>query len=206
MLSPASVQILVLSLVLVFPLGVARAASEKGETSKSDTKKVSRADQRFIKDAAAGGMMEVELGKVAADKGTNDKVKQFGKRMQEDHGKANDELKKIAADKGVEIPTALEGKHKKTVDRLSKLSGEEFDRQYMRAMVDDHKEDLEKFQREADKGADPAVKQFASKHVPVLKKHLELAQTTNKELRATSKSPTKDSAAGKKDTERGTAK
>jgi putative membrane protein len=206
MLSPASVQILVLSLVLVFPLGVARAASEKGETSKSDTKKVSRADQRFIKDAAAGGMMEVELGKVAADKGTNDKVKQFGKRMQEDHGKANDELKKIAADKGVEIPTALEGKHKKTVDRLSKLSGEEFDRQYMRAMVDDHKEDLEKFQREADKGADPAVKQFASKHVPVLKKHLELAQTTNKELRATSKSPTKDSAAGKKDAERGTAK
>jgi putative membrane protein len=206
MLSPASVQILVLSLVLVFPLGVARAASEKGETSKSDTKKVSRADQRFIKDAAAGGMMEVELGKVAADKGTNDKVKQFGKRMQEDHGKANDELKKIAADKGVEIPTALEGKHKKTVDRLSKLSGGEFDRQYMRAMVDDHKEDLEKFQREADKGADPAVKQFASKHVPVLKQHLELAQTTAKEVKATSKSPTKDSAAAKKDIERGTAK
>jgi putative membrane protein len=206
MLSPASVQILVLSLVLVFPLGVARAASEKGETSKSDTKKVSRADQRFIKDAAAGGMMEVELGKVAADKATNDKVKQFGRRMQEDHSKANDELKKIAAEKGVEVPTALEGKHKKTMDRLSKLSGEEFDRQYMRAMVDDHKEDLEKFQREADKGADPAIKQFASKHVPVLKKHLELAQTTNKELRATSKSPTKDSAAGKKDTERGTAK
>ena len=206
MLSPASVQILVLSLVLVFPLGVARAASEKGETSKSDTKKVSRADQRFIKDAAAGGMMEVELGKVAADKGTNDKVKQFGKRMQEDHGKANDELKKIAAEKGVEIPTALEGKHKKTVDRLSKLSGEEFDRQYMRAMVDDHKEDLEKFQREADKGADPAVKQFASKHVPVLKQHLELAQTTAKEVKATSKSPTKDSAAAKKDIERGTEK
>jgi putative membrane protein len=209
MLSPASVQILVLSLVLVFPLGVARAASEKSETSKSDTKKdakVSRADERFIKDAGAGGMMEVELGKVAVDKGTNDKVKEFGKRMQQDHGKANDELKKIAADKGVNIPTALEGKHKKTVDRLSKLSGEEFDRQYMRAMVDDHKEDLEKFQREADKGADPAVKQFASKHVPVLKQHLELAQTTAKEVKATSKSPTKDSAAAKKDIERGTAK
>jgi putative membrane protein len=209
MLSPASVLIFMLSLMLALPLGVARTASEKGETSKSDTKrdaKASRADQKFIKDAAAGGMMEVELGKIAADKGTNDKVKAFGKRMQEDHGKANDELKKLAADKGVEIPTALEGKHKKTVDRLSKLSGEDFDRQYMRAMVDDHKEDLEKFQREADKGADPAIKQFASKHVPVLKKHLELAQTTNKELRATSKSPTKDSAAGKKDTERGTAK
>jgi putative membrane protein len=206
MLSPASVQILVLSLVLVFPLGVARAASEKGETSKSDTKKVSRADQRFIKDAAAGGMMEVELGKVAADKATNDKVKQFGRRMQEDHSKANDELKKIAAEKGVEVPTALEGKHKKTVDRLSKLSGEDFDRQYMRAMVDDHKEDLEKFQREADKGTDPAVKQFASKHVPILKQHLELAQTTNKELRAASKSPTKDSAAVKRGSEPGPAK
>jgi putative membrane protein len=208
-MSAASVQTLVLSLVLALPLGVATAASEKGEASKSDTRKdakVSRSDQKFIKDAAAGGMMEVELGKIAADKATNDKVKEFGRRMQEDHSKANDELKKIAAEKGVEIPTALEGKHKKTVDRLSKLSGEEFDRQYMRAMVDDHKEDLQKFQREADKGNDPAVKQFASKHVPVLKKHLELAQTTNKELRATSKSPTKDSAAAKKDTERGAAK
>jgi putative membrane protein len=209
MLSPASVQIFILSLILALPLGVASAASDKGETSKSDTKrdaKVSRSDQRFIKDAAAGGMMEVELGKIAADKATNDKVKEFGRRMQEDHGKANDELKKIAADKGVEIPAALEGKHKKTVDRLSKLSGNDFDREYMRAMVDDHKEDLEKFQREADKGTDPAVKQFASKHVPILKQHLELAQTTNKEVRATSKGPTKGSAAAKKGSDAGAVK
>ena len=125
---------------------------EQSGASKSEDKgaKLTRADETFIKDAAAGGMKEVELGKIAADKGVNDKVKEFGRRMQQDHGKANEELKQIAADKGVKIPTKLEGKHKKTVDRLSKLSGAEFDRQYIRTMIEGHKEDIEKFQREAD--------------------------------------------------------
>jgi putative membrane protein len=190
-------KMLALGLVLILPSGLVMAASEKSETSKSDTKKngkLSRDDERFVKDAAAGGMMEVELGKMAAGKAANDKVKEFGRRMQEDHGKANDELKSLATNKGVAIPKTLEGKHKKTVDRLSKLSGEEFDRQYMRAMIDDHKEDLRKFEREADKGKDTQIKQFASKHVPILKKHLELAEATGKEVKATSKSPVQDSA------------
>jgi putative membrane protein len=198
MLKPTA-KILAVTLVLVLPWGLVMAASDKGDSKKSD--KLSKDDERFIKEAAAGGMMEVELGKMAAGKATNDKVKEFGRRMQEDHGKANDQLKSLAANKGVEIPKALEGKHKTTVDRLSKLSGEEFDRQYMRAMIDDHKEDLRKFEREADKGKDTQVKQFASKHVPILKKHLELAEATGQEVKATSKSPTKDSAKSKESKE-----
>jgi putative membrane protein len=193
-------KILVFSLVLALPLGLAAGASQKSGASKSEDEgvKLSRADEKFIKDAAAAGMMEVELGKIAADKGVDDKVKEFGRRMQQDHGKANEELKQIAADKGVKIPTKLEGKQKKTVDRLSKLSGAEFDRQYIRTMIEDHKEDIEKFQREAAKATDPKVKQFASEHVPVLKTHLELAQTAGKELKATSKTPSKGSPASKK--------
>ena len=107
--------------------------------------------------------------------------------MQKDHSKANENLKSIAAKKSVELPKALEGKHKTTMDRLSKLSGVEFDREYMRAMVDDHKETLEKFQREADKGKDPDVKKFASGQVPTLKKHLELAETTHKQVAGSAK-------------------
>ena len=121
---------------------------------------------------------EVQLGKIAAEKGSSKQVKEFGPQMQQDHGKANESLKKLAAKKGVQLPTDLEGKHKASVDKLSKMSGDEFDREYMRAMVDDHKETLEKFQREADNGKDADVKKFASEHVPILKKHLELAQTT----------------------------
>jgi putative membrane protein len=180
MFKSTAIRILAVGLVLSLPTAFALAAGAKSDS------KVPSADEQFLKDAAAGGMMEVELGKIAADKAVNDQVKAFGKQMQEDHGKANDELKTLAANKGVQIPTALTGKHKRTFDRLSKLSNAEFDRQYMRTMIDDHKEDLKAFQREADKGKDPDVKQFASKYVPMIQNHLEMAQTTGKQLKVAS--------------------
>jgi putative membrane protein len=151
--------------------------------AKSD--KLSSGDKSFIKDAATGGMMEVELGKLAAEKAGSDKVKAFGRQMQDDHSKANDELKNLAKDKGVELPTSLGVKQKLTVERLSKLSGEDFDRQYMKTMIDDHKTDVSHFEKEASKAKDPDVKAFASKTLPTLKKHLQMAETTGKEVRAT---------------------
>ena len=135
--------------------------------------------------------MEVELGKIAAEKGSHQRVKEFGKRMQADHGKANEQLKKIASSKGVDLPTQPSGEHKSTMDKLTKLSGAEFDREYMDAMVDDHKEDIEKFQTQADKGKDPDLKKFASDTLPVLKKHLELAQSTQKQVKSQAKGETK---------------
>jgi putative membrane protein len=179
------VQLVMFGLIVSLPTALVLAA-DKSEPKKS-TDKLSGADEKFVKEAAAGGMMEVELGKIAADKSANDKVKAFGRKMQEDHGKANEELKTLAANKGIQIPTALEGKHKKTVDRLSKLSGSEFDRQYIRTMIEDHKEDLKAFQREADKAKDPDIKQFSSKFAPMIKSHLEMAQTTGEQLKVASK-------------------
>lgn len=184
MLKQSFGKLLVFGLVVSLPTGLVLAA-DKSEPKKSASK-LSGADEKFVKNAAAGGMMEVELGKIAAEKGVNDQVKAFGRQMQDDHGKANEELKTVAANKGVQIPTALEGKHKRTVNRLSKLSGPEFDRHYMRTMIEDHKEDLKAFQREADKGKDPEIKQFANKYAPVIKKHLEMAETTGQQLKATS--------------------
>lgn len=178
-------QALLFGLVVSLPVSLVLGA-DRSEPKKS-TDKLSSADEKFVKEAAAGGLMEVELGKMAADKGTNEKVKDFGQQMQKDHGKANDELKTLAANKGVKIPTTLEGKQKKTVDRLSKLSGSEFDRQYIRAMIDDHKDDLKAFEREADKAKDPDVKQFSSKYAPIIKQHLEMAQTAGEQLKSASK-------------------
>src|SRR5215475_6965870 len=151
MFKKSFLQLLIFGFIVSLP-GLVSAADKTEPKTSAD--KLSSADEKFVKEAASGGMLEVELGKIAAEKGVNDKVKAFGRQMQEDHGKANDELKTVAANKGVQLPAALEGKHKRTVDRLSKLSGPEFDRQYMRTMIEDHKEDLKAFQREADKGKD----------------------------------------------------
>ena len=178
-----------IGLALVMPISVAVAADSKSESKSANGKsgKLTGDDERFIKEAASGGMMEVELGKIAADKAQNSEVKSFGKRMQDDHTKANQELKTIASNKGVTIPSDLDKKHKSKVDKLSKLSGGEFDRQYMKEMVDDHKEDVQKFQRIADKGRDSDVKKFAADTLPTLKEHLDLAQKTDKQLTSSKK-------------------
>jgi putative membrane protein len=171
-------------IILLVTAGVVSGA-ETGTSGKET--KISDDDAEFVKAAASGGMMEVQLGKLAAEKATSSQVKEFGSRMRKDHSKANDELKKIAAKKDIKLPTELEAKHKSMVNKLSKLKGEEFDREYIATMVEDHKEDLEKFQRQADKGKDPELKKFAQDQVPILKKHLELAQQTEKQVKGGTK-------------------
>jgi putative membrane protein len=163
---------------MVFVAFAAYAASGKAEPSN----KLAGDDEAFMKEAAQGGQMEVRLGETAAKNGRHDRVKAFGKRMQEDHGKANKELAALAKKKNVVLSKSLEGKQKSEVERLMKLSGDEFDREYMQAMVKDHKEDIEKFERAAKNAKDSDVKSFASKQLPTLKQHLELAERTNKEL------------------------
>jgi putative membrane protein len=125
-------------------------------------------------------MAEVELGKLAADKASSDEVKKFGQRMVDDHGKANDELKKLAENKNITLPTAPDAKHKATIDRLSKLSGEAFDRAYMQEMLKDHRKDVSEFRTESKSGKDADVKAWAAKTLPTLEEHLKLAQDANK--------------------------
>src|SRR5437867_4863223 len=97
-------------------------------------------DEHFAADVAVVGMAEVELGKMAADKASSDQIKQFGRRMADDHAKAGDELKTLAQKKNITLPTEMDAKHKALRDRLMKLSGEPFDRSYMQAMVSGHRQ------------------------------------------------------------------
>jgi len=195
MIRLAKVSALMVAAAFIFSSGFALAASDStkaGESRRKESKgKLPSGEERFMKEAASGGLMEVELGKIAAEKGSHQRVKEFGKRMQADHSKANTQLKKIASSKGVDLPTQPSGEHKSTMDKLTKLSGTEFDREYMEAMVDDHKEDIEKFQTQADKGKDPELKKFAGENLPILKKHLELAQSTEKQIKTESKGDAK---------------
>lgn len=159
----------VLPLVLIaafvaFPAGAAQKKSN------------AKADHHFLDNAATGGMMEVELGRVATQNAASDRVKQFGQRMVDDHSKANDDLKQVAGRKDVKLPATLSRDQKKQVDRLSKLHGEAFDRAYMNAMVDDHEKDVAEFRREAKSANDPDVKEFASRTLPTLENHLKMAK------------------------------
>jgi putative membrane protein len=164
------------------------AAPAFAQTTQSTAKpKAARvADQSFVMNAARGGMAEVELGKLAEDKGESQEVKDFGKRMVDDHGKANDELKSIAQNKNITLPSDLSAKDKKLRDRLTKLSGAAFDRAYMQAMVGDHRVDINEFRQESKTGKDADVKAFASKTLPTLEDHLKMAQTTDKAVVGTS--------------------
>jgi putative membrane protein len=139
----------------------------------SDTSKM--AD--FLTEAAGGGMMEVQLGQIAKKNAASKAVKDFGAMMVRDHSNANAELKKLAAEKNVTLPAALPEKHQKHIDDLSKKTGADFDKDYISMMVDDHKEDIDAFEKcsKSDK-EDADVKAFASKTLPVLHKHLDSAQ------------------------------
>jgi len=128
--------------------------------------------ESFVKDAAEGGMAEVQMGKLAAANAKDPDVKAFGQMMVTDHSKANDELKALAQKKNYQLP-ADAGSHKSDIDDLTKEKGADFDKDYVQQMVDDHETDVKNFQRQADNGTDPDVKAFAAKTLPTLQKHLD---------------------------------
>jgi putative membrane protein len=167
------------------------APAEKRAERAADKGKMASGDRKFVMEALKGGMAEVELGKLATEKASNDAVKQFGQRMVDDHGKAGDELKKLAQDKGIDTPAALDGKHQKLRDRLAKLSGHEFDRAYVDEMVKDHRKDVKEFQREAGKAKDPDVKSFASKTLPTLQDHLKQIESLQTQVKTAAKAEKK---------------
>lgn len=139
---------------------------------------LSHGDRKFLENAAQGGMAEVQLGKLAEQKASSDQVKQFGKRMATDHQKANDELKKIASNKGFNLPAELSSSDRREYDKLQGKSGADFDREYMKEMVSDHKKDVKDFQSEAKSAKDGDLKNFATSTLPTLEQHLDLAQQT----------------------------
>jgi putative membrane protein len=140
-------------------------------------------DKKFVKEAAAGSMAEVELGKLAQEKGSSDAVKEFGKRMVEDHGKAGEDLQQAAGKANLPVTPEMPRKARKAQEKLSKLSGPDFDRMYAKLMLDDHKDDVKAFEKQSRNGKVPEIKEFAAKTLPVLQEHKKLAE----ELEASTK-------------------
>jgi putative membrane protein len=133
-------------------------------------------DARFVMFAVMGSTAEIEMGRLAVQKGASEDVRQFGQRMIDDHTRANEELTRLASTKGVVPPATLDAKHQAAMRKMAALSGEKFDREYARMMVGDHKKTVSEFQKEADRGADPDLKAFAAAQLPGLREHLRMAQ------------------------------
>lgn len=152
-------------------------AAQNTSTAGAATTHVSPSDRQFMIKAAEGGKAEVELGQLAQEKASSADVKQFGQRMVTDHSQANDQLKQVASQKGVNLPDKLSAKDRATKARLEKLSGDAFDRAYMKDMVMDHTEDVREFKVEAKNGKDPDLKNFASQTTPTLEDHLKQAKS-----------------------------
>jgi putative membrane protein len=138
---------------------------------------VSGTDRKFVTEAASGGMLEVEAGRLAQSQGQDPQIKQFGQRMVTDHTKANQQLQSIASSKGIEVPSSLDAKHQAMYDRLKKLKGADFDQAYGKMMASDHKQDVADFRKAASSAQDPDVKSFASQTLPTLEEHERMAQS-----------------------------
>jgi len=159
--------------------GSTGTSKSAGSTSSATKGSLDSADRKFIEEAAMGGMMEVELGKLAQQKAMNEDVKKFGEHMVQDHSKANDQLKQTVSAKGVQVPASMDKKHQGDIDKLGKLSGADFDKAYMKQMVSDHKKDVSEFQKAAKSAKDSDVKSFAASTLPTLQEHLKMAQATS---------------------------
>lgn len=158
--------------------GSSSAGDKKtGTATASADSKVSAADQEFMEDITHANLAEIQTGKMALEKSSNEQVRKFAQKMIDDHTKAHQELQKLAASKGVTLPTDTDPQHKIIATALKALSGDTFDRQYISQVgVADHKrthELLEKTQRTA---TDPALKAYAQKTISVVHQHLMSAQ------------------------------
>jgi putative membrane protein len=157
-------------------------AGHAAATSAKDA--LDQEDKTFVREAATGGMAELELSKVA-QKSENGDVKRFADWMIEDHTKANEQLTSIATGLGVDMPKSLDSEHEQVREKLQTLHGKAFDDQYIRDMVEDHNKAVKLFQKEERSGHNTELKQFAQKTLPTLEEHHKMALELSQKLSQT---------------------
>jgi len=130
------------------------------------------ADQDFVTKAAQGNSAEVALGQIVAGKTKNPAVKQFAQMMVKDHTAALNELQELAQSKNLNFNDALPDDAQSLQTKLSSDTGTQLDKDYMDGMLEDHQKDVQEFTDQSQKAKDPDLKQWASKTLPILQKHL----------------------------------
>ena len=198
-------KIAVLPVVLTAALSFACNAENRNATDRNTTNEpaigttgdaVSAGDKDFVEDMAVAGKAEVELGHMAIDRGASAEVKQFADMMVKDHSKAGDDLKMVAMRHSIPVPSALDSKHEELKSKLSNLTGTEFDREYMSAMVQGHQDVVDRLQTRAsedrfgdnkgtvkpessDNPVEADLNQWAATALPTVRHHLDEAKRIN---------------------------
>jgi putative membrane protein len=139
-------------------------------------------DSAFMMDVAKGNAAELRMADLALQKSQNQDIKRYAQMLRDDHTKAGEELKAIARTESVQLPGEPDQAHQQAADRLSRLSGESFDREWIKAMVEDHQKTIAKFEDEARSGKDAQVKSWAAKTLPTLREHLQHARDIQSRL------------------------
>ena len=158
-------------------------ATDTTNKMSTGTMSVDKSTSEFMTKVADVGMTEVKLGQMAQDKGMSQRVKDFGAMMVKDHTAAGDELKSMARQKNVTLPETMSNDHQKKTDDLNKKTGKDFDKAYMKAMVDGHQSTVNDFEKASKDTKDADVKAWVDKTLPTLKMHLDSAKAIQKTLR-----------------------
>lgn len=163
----------------------ADSANEAKLDSPSATQSIGADEESasFLVKAANMGMAEVDLGKLAGEKARNQKVKDFGAMMVSDHTNANNEVKSLASQRNISLPDSVSDEKRKDKEDLAKKSGANFDKAFMEAMVDDHNETIDLFEKASNNVKDNTVKTFIDNTLPKLRNHLDSAKAIQKGLK-----------------------
>jgi putative membrane protein len=157
----------------------AKSVDTTNHTTLGDLKQ----DADFAVAVADGGMLEIALGKMAEKNGTGSAVKKFGRQMVTDHTKAADELKKLAAGKNIDLPKEMSEKCQKVKTDLEEKKGKDFDKAYIDQMVKDHKDVVDEFKKESEKGNDTQISAWAKATLPTIEHHLMMAEDIQKNMK-----------------------
>jgi putative membrane protein len=149
-------------------------------TTPMNTAPIPKEDSMFVLEAAKGGMMEVEAGNLAQQNASSQRVKDFGAMMVRDHSQANNELKSLVSGRGIMLPDSLPSDMRKHMDAMKKMTGKAFDTHYISMMLNDHKKDVSKFEKESKDAKDADIRNWAGKTLPTLKTHLDSVQAISK--------------------------
>jgi putative membrane protein len=139
-------------------------------------------DANYLKKSAQGLMAEVEMGKMAEKQASDERVKQFGKRMVDDHGKDLQNLKQLAEQKHVALPDTPDKDQRKEAAKLAKMSGADFDKEYVKYEAKDHKEDVEENGKTMKKAGDADVRNFASAEYQTVSAHKKMVDDLQSQL------------------------
>jgi putative membrane protein len=156
----------------------------QADDTNTNRGQLSASDYRFACNAATGGMMEINLGKLAQQKSSDPAVQQFGERMVQDHTKAADQLQQIVSSKNATLPSEMTASERKEMDKFNNLSGEEFDKAYAKMMIKGHKSMLRMFEHESKHADDADIKNFAVNTTPTVQEHLTMAESLKKDVKS----------------------